>query len=96
MSVKADDNKDNDSETDELIQNLKNEIKRLNNKVSSLEVALAREHSKNDALLSETQLRQETTSTLNQTLGPALSSSCEVVCSVLLPSPTHSLSVTML
>ena len=40
MSVKADDNKDNDSETDELIQNLKNEIKRLNNKVSSLEAAL--------------------------------------------------------
>ena len=49
MSEGTDDDKDNDSEKDELIQNLTNEVNRLNNKVSSLEAALAREHSINDA-----------------------------------------------
>ena len=40
MSEGADDDKDNDSEKDEIIQNLTNDVKRLNNKVSSLEAAL--------------------------------------------------------
>ena len=60
MADDTDDTTDDDKDT--IIANLKAEVSRLTETVSSLENALAREHAINDVLLSERRLRDELSS----------------------------------